>query len=325
MLKSIANAVDILKRGGVVAFPTETVYGLGARLGDPAAIQKIFSIKGRPSDNPLIVHIADFNQLKLLARHVPASAKKLAARFWPGPLTLVLKRSASVSSSVTAGLDTVAVRMPKHPLALELIRELGEPVVAPSANLSGRPSSTHYRDVIRELGNKVDLVLKGGKSESGLESTVVNLTRTPPRLLRPGTITMETLKKFLPELTLAAKSKSGSAASPGMKHRHYQPRCKVIMVKREQWAETIAGWTKKNLRLGVIAYDQRIPTSKNIVLKKIHHDKRDYARSLYSDFFQAEKSRVDVLLVESISKKGIGLAIMDRLSRASENGSSLRS
>lgn len=326
MNAKIRQAVEILKRDGVVAFPTETVYGLGARLFSEKAVKKIYALKGRPADNPLIVHIADRSQLHLLARRFPPEAKKLMEIFWPGPLTLILERASVVPKSVTAGLETVAVRMPNHPVALELIRGLGEPIAAPSANLSGRPSPTRYQDVVRELGNKVDLILDGGKTARGIESTVVDMTQIPPRLLRPGFVTLEMLKKFLPELALPLEqerkgvaSLGRSAVSPGMKHPHYKPNCKVVLIHPSNWSTALSNWKEKNLRLGVIACHHKIPPHQNIVFRKsLFGSEKNYARNLYACFFDAEHARTEVLLVESLDEKGIGRAVMDRLTRASK-------
>lgn len=318
MKREIKKAVQILRQGGLVCFPTETVYGLGARLFDEQALRKIFKVKNRPKDNPLIVHISDQKELKRLTINFPKSAFKLIKKFWPGPLTLVCKRSSCVPALASAGLKTVAIRMPNHGTALELIRALGEPIAAPSANISGRPSSTRYQDVVRELGNKVNLILKGEQSELGLESTVLDVTMVPFRVLRPGFVTLEELKKILPKVRVAAKGKNKKVLSPGMKHQHYKPNCKVIMVDPKNWEETLKQWQNQDTRLGVFSCRKKTPNFKNIVFNKMFHgNKLEMARQLYSYFYDAEKAKVQTLLVETIEQKGIGLAFMDRLQRAS--------
>ncbi len=301
----------------MVVFPTETVYGLGARLFSPEGIRNIYSVKGRPSDNPLIVHVSRIEQLDLLAEDLPAGARKLIKKFWPGPLTLVCRKSALVPKTVTAGLDTVAVRMPRHPIARKLIEAVGEPIAAPSANRSGRPSPTRRADVVRELGKDVDLIMEGGSSEFGLESTVLDVTKTPFKILRPGSITLEALRKVFPRVILNAKLRKGSAAaSPGMKHRHYQPACKVVLVEPKLWKKTLATWSRKNLQLGTLSR-AAVPFSASIVFRQSFSREADYAKNLYRSFFEAEKKDVDVLLVEKTAGRGLGTAIMDRLSRAS--------
>lgn len=220
------QAALLLQKGDVVAFPTETVYGLGARVFSEEAIQKIFSIKKRPSDNPLIVHISKLQDVERLALEIPKNFYLLAARFWPGPLTMVLQKRPEVPSIVSAGHPTIAIRMPAHPLALRLIQEVGEPIVAPSANVSGRPSPTNAADVREDLGETVPLILDGGECSIGIESTVIDLTRQNPVILRPGAITRQALEEVLQTPILLATEKD-PIRSPGMKYRHYAPKAKV--------------------------------------------------------------------------------------------------
>jgi L-threonylcarbamoyladenylate synthase len=319
MINKIDHAVRVLKSGGLVAFPTETVYGLGARLSDKKAIRKIFEIKGRPSDNPLIVHIHDKKQLKLLAQEIPDLAKKLMEQFWPGPLTFVLKKTTAVPSCATAGLKTVAIRMPSHPIAYRLLKELNEPIAAPSANRSGRPSTTRYKDVCKELGDRVESILDGGKTKFGLESTVLDVTVHPFRILRPGSVTAEELNKVVPNISAFSTRKMPKIAhSPGMKHRHYVPHCKVVVVQPERWKETIEKWKNKKIRIGILSLTQESPHQKNIIFKKmLNRNTFKYAKNLYATFFEAERAKVQILFVESMDRKGLGFAIMDRLMRAS--------
>ena len=317
-MELIQQAVRVLRRGGVVAFPTETVYGLGARLSDPKGIKKIYAVKGRPSDNPLIVHVSSLKEFGQLTRNVPPAAFKLVENFWPGPLTLVCKKTALVPRGVTAGLDTVAVRMPQHPVALKLLKALGEPIAAPSANRSGRPSPTRYEDVRRELKGKAGLILDGGRSRVGLESTVLDLTRKPFRILRPGCVSLEDLRKVIPGVAVWGGGASRAAApSPGMKHRHYQPHCKVVLARPEEWSVVLSRWIAEGGRLGGISFSRPIPLHPNVVFRmSFKGDARAYARGLYAHFFEAEKAKVQVLVVESMEEKGVGRAVMDRLARA---------
>ena len=231
----IKLAARVLKRGGLVAFPTETVYGLAANALDAESVKKVFEAKGRPADNPLIVHIAEKEQVYRLAKKVPEKAEKLMDKFWPGPLTIVLEKSRVVPKATTGGRNTVAVRMPDNRIALALIREAGVPLAAPSANSFGKPSPTSAEHVFQDLCGKIDVILDGGNTDIGVESTVLDLTTDPPTLLRPGGITLEKLKTVLDRVRMhpAAKGKKTRAVakSPGMKYKHYAPNADVILVE----------------------------------------------------------------------------------------------
>jgi Sua5/YciO/YrdC/YwlC family protein len=229
--KNFLKAVELLKRGEVVAFPTETVYGLGACLFNEGAIKKIFAIKKRPSDNPLIAHIGDLEDVEQLAIDIPEAFYLLSNRFWPGPLTIVLKKRPNVPMLASAGQPTIAIRMPAHPLALRLIRAVGEPLVAPSANLSGRPSPTLAADVREDLKDDTLLILDGGECSIGIESTVISLINSPPVILRPGSISQQELESALGVQVRLATEKD-PIYSPGMKHRHYAPQAKVRVILR---------------------------------------------------------------------------------------------
>ncbi len=298
------------------------MYGLGASLYNRKAVAKVYSVKGRPADNPLIVHISKKEELQNLTRKLLPEANLLINKFWPGPLTLVCRRSKNVPKTVTAGLNTVAVRMPSHPVAQKLLRSLGEPIAAPSANRSGRPSPTRYKDVVQELGDAVDFILSGGHSRLGLESTVLDITRRPFTILRPGSVTLEELQTVVPEVQYYERKKiKGAVRSPGLKHRHYEPRCKVVLVASKDWDKTCEEWKKKKFKLGVYAFRQKIEKDKKIIFfRSFKGNKKAYAKHLYAAFFDAEKAGVEALLVEAISPKGVGRAIMDRLQRASGNG-----
>lgn len=225
-------AAELLKRGEVVAFPTETVYGLGASIFQPQAISKIFEVKRRPSDNPLIAHVSNFQQIAQIARDIPQVFYALAEAFFPGPLTVVLRKKSCVPHCVSAGLDSIALRMPRHPIALGLIEALGEPVVAPSANLSGRPSSTQCHHVLDDFSGKIAAVIDGGKTEYGIESTVISLLDGVPTLLRPGAISVATIEEVTHVCTRQAKE--GTPISPGMKYRHYAPKAPIALFRHEQ-------------------------------------------------------------------------------------------
>lgn len=310
----------ILRQGGVVAFPTETVYGLGARGFDGEAVARIFSIKGRPFDNPLIVHIAEQEQLRLLTSEVTATADELIKTFWPGPLTLVLKRLDAVPAIVSAGLSTIAVRMPSHPMALALIRELNEPIAAPSANRSGRPSPTSARTVREELGTSVDFILDGGPCAVGLESTVLDLTASPPRILRPGAIAVEALRDVLGAVTPYIKN-SISVGSPGLKYGHYAPALKLVLVEPDEWQTVMEEALQLGKRLGTICRYKKGEAENFLPLRPCNYnrvmtDLADYAKNLFAAFYEAEAAGVEVLFVEKVAQEGLGVAIMDRLERA---------
>ncbi len=316
--EAIREAVRILRAGGLVAFPTETVYGLGARAFNPEAIARIFAVKRRPLDNPLIVHVATDDQLHSVTTDIPPVARKLMAAFWPGPLTLVLRRAPEIPTAVSAGLDTVAVRMPDHPLALRLIHEFGEPVAAPSANRSGRPSPTRVEHVVRELGDAVALVLDGGPCRIGLESTVLDLTADPPRVLRQGAITPQMLRAVVGlVLPFTRTADAESVHSPGLKHRHYAPDLRVVLVSPEDWPQAIASWSRSGQRLGLIARTAAVPAPGRPSFERRFDTTSDFARSLFAAFHDAEAAGVQVLLVEALPREeGLGAAIMDRLERA---------
>ena len=235
--EAIALAGETIRAGGLVAFPTETVYGLGANAWDTQAVARIFHAKGRPSTDPLIVHIADMEQLSQVARAIPASARELCRRFWPGALTLVLPKANAIPANLTAGLDTVAVRMPDHAVALALLRNAGVPIAAPSANLFSRPSPTSAQHVLEDLAGHVDIVLDAGSTTIGLESTIVSLVDNPPRLLRPGGISLESLREIVPDLRYEPQyiAEDGEAApAPGTMLKHYAPRARDYAISRRR-------------------------------------------------------------------------------------------
>lgn len=315
---SIAKAIEILRRGGLVAFPTETVYGLGARAFDPKAIEKIFEIKGRSLDNPLIVHVADFDQLISIVNEIPPLAAKLIKAFWPGPLTLILSRAVNVPPEVSAGLPTIAVRMPNQALALELLRGLNEPIAAPSANRSGRPSPTEADHVLRDLGDRVDMVLDGGFCSVGLESTVLDLTEETPQILRHGEVTAEDLEPFIGKASTLQASQEAKAKSPGLKHPHYVPDTRVILVEGSKLGLECERWKRTGKKIGVFCKEDFGIPKDLLFFRHCKGNESMYAQKLFSTFRDAETEGVEVLLVEKVDKKGLGMAIMDRLERAAE-------
>lgn len=326
--ESIALAADLLRKGGIVAFPTETVYGLGASALDDEAVAKIFTAKGRPADNPLIVHVADFEAVDQVATSVSEKARRLMERFWPGPLTLVLPKVAAIAETVSCGLPTVGVRMPSHPVARALIRAAGIPIAAPSANLSGRPSPTTGEHVIEDLAGKIDAIVHSGDTGVGLESTVVDVTVDPPVLLRPGGVTLEQLTAVIGPVVVDP-SVNGAVAgskprSPGMKYRHYAPHAQVILVDgpvlrmQAKIRDLTYEYEEEGQRVGVLCCSEsRGAYQASVVLE---YGSRDNLPGVASDLFSTlrafDRHEVDVILAESVPAAGIGLAIMNRLRRA---------
>jgi len=293
----IKKAAEIIRKGEMVAFPTETVYGLGANALDASAVGKIFKAKGRPGDNPLIVHIADKEDLNKLVIDIPEIANILIDKFWPGPLTLVLKKNKIVPSEVTAGLDTVAIRMPQNKIALALIEESG-PIAAPSANLSTKPSGTSVEHVIQDFNGKIDCIIDGGEAEIGLESTVIDLTSNPIAILRPGKITFEQLNKMIPDLVVSSHVKS-KVRSPGMKYKHYSPKAKVMLAKdKSEIVKIKKKYFDKKIRV--------IDINNNILL----------AKNLFKIFRESDLKGYEIIVVRTVNEKGLGLAIMNRLRKA---------
>ncbi|MDE2490392.1 MAG: threonylcarbamoyl-AMP synthase [Elusimicrobia bacterium] len=310
--EAVAEAAALLRAGALVAFPTETVYGLGARAFDPAAARRVYRAKGRPSDNPLIVHVASSGDLPRVVRRVTPLARRLIAAFWPGPLTLVLEKTARVPAAVTGGRSTVAVRCPSHPAARALLRALGEPIAAPSANRSGRPSPTAAAHVRRDLGGRIPLILDGGPCRRGLESAIVDARGRRPVLLRPGTISPERIARAA-GAPVEAPGRSAPAA-PGTKHRHYAPTCRVVLVPPALVRNGALGRVKTP-RAGLV---HRAPFSgkRPSFVRRVPGDVSAYARALFSSLREAEAAGVRTLYVETVPDRGVGRAVMDRLRRA---------
>ena len=321
--KAIAEAGEILKNGGIVAIPTETVYGLAADAFNGEAVTKIFEAKGRPQDNPVIVHIGDLGQLPQVAAQVPEQAQKLIDAFWPGPLTLVLPKTDAVPSVVSAGLPTVAVRFPKNKNTQAIIQAAGTPLAAPSANISGSPSPTKALHVMADLKGKIDAVVKdSGLCEVGLESTVVDMTQNPPMLLRPGAVTPEQIKEVIGELAInpgvtEELADDAAVASPGMKYRHYAPKVKVVLVKGsyEKYRDFLNDrQSSKNVALCYKGEGTDIGVP--VVSYGLAGSPEEQARELFDALRRIDKMAVNVVYARCPKPEGIGLALYNRLIRA---------
>ncbi len=309
----IRKAAEIIKRGGIVAFPTETVYGLGADAFNPLAVARIFEVKGRPYFDPLIVHLARPADLEKIVLKVPTKAKKLIDRFWPGPLTVVLLKRQNVPDIVTAGLSTVAVRMPDHPLALRLIEKAGCPLAAPSANPFGYLSPTTAEHVRDQLGDQVDLILDGGSCPVGVESTIVSFLEKRPGLLRPGGISLEEIESFIGKVEIPSLGE-GKPSAPGMLPRHYAPQTPIIL----DWIERGPG-SYKGKKIGLLVFKKPANDLKYDHLEVLSKkgDLREAAANLFSAIRRLDALNLDLILAEAVPEVGLGRAIMDRLRRAS--------
>ena len=310
----IDNAVAILRAGGLVAFPTETVYGLGADASNPVAVRKIYETKGRPSDHPVIVHVADAVQIANWASAVPEVAHRLARRFWPGPLTLVLKRAGGVGDFVTGGQDTVAVRVPSHPVAQQLLRRFGGGIAAPSANRFGRVSATTAAHVRQEFGAAVGCVLDGGEADVGIESTIVDLSGGAPRLLRPGAITASAVEEATGQPLLAADARAPRA--PGTLAAHYAPRTPLVIAEGDLVLELAASFTRQGNKVAALAFSAARPLDAAITWVVAARDAAQYAHDLYANLRRLDEAGCDALIVERPPQKPEWTAVNDRLVRA---------
>lgn len=334
--KQLDDAAEVLRSGGLVAFPTETVYGLGANALDPDAVDKIFKAKGRPSDNPLIVHIADRSVLGSIVSEVSRAAVALMDSFWPGPLTIIMPKSDKIPPIITAGLDTVAVRMPSDPIALALIKKAGVPVAAPSANSSGKPSPTLAKHVIEDLSGKVDIIIDSGSTIVGVESTVLDTTCCPPMILRPGGVTFEQLSEVLPEVACepsqapADASESFTPRSPGMKYRHYSPKAPLLLIQGSpenaaaEISRRAALYIKEDTSVGLLIteesagfYEAGLYTSCKVISLGSRNHPETLATNLFRCLREFDEKAVDVILAEAPEEKGIGRAVMNRMIKAS--------
>lgn len=318
--KSIERAAEILKKGGVVAIPTETVYGLAASAFDDEAIKKVFEAKGRPQDNPLIVHISELSTLYEIAKDIPKKAIECASSFWPGPLTMVLKKTGKTAQSVSAGLDTVAVRMPSDKTAVEVIRCSGLALAAPSANISGSPSPTSAQHVERDLEGKIDAILYGDECEVGVESTVVSFCCEPPRLLRPGAVTVEELREIIPDIivdaaVLAEPQKDTRVESPGMKYKHYAPVTEAVLVEGSNAA--FAEFVNNRPDCAAVCFSEEAEEiNAPHICYGSGNDPKSLAHKLFWALRQVDGLGVKRVYIHAPSKKGVGLAVYNRLLRA---------
>lgn len=326
--ESLALAARLLSDGQLVAFPTETVYGLGANAMDAQAVQGIFEAKGRPGDNPLIVHIHDRSQLDAIC-HVNRTALRLMDAFWPGPLTIILPKKEAVPMAVTAGLDTVAVRMPSHPVALAMLKAAGLPVAAPSANRSGKPSPTTARHVLTDMDGRIPLILDGGESDVGLESTVVSLVGERPCILRPGGVTQAMLESVVGPVDLAGSilrplEKGEKALSPGMMYKHYSPDGQVTLIEGTE-ADVVAALHRlyahadsEGHRACVMCFTEHVAALSDCNPHDIgsREDASEVAHRLFDTLRRLDEEKMDVIFSEVVPPEGVGLAVMNRLGRA---------
>lgn len=325
----IKEAADIINKGGIVVFPTETVYGIGADALNDDAVDKIFKAKGRPQDNPLIVHIADFNTLYELAEEVPESAVKLAKRYWPGPLTMILNKKDVLSDKISAGLSTAGIRFPVNKIALAIIKESKKPIAAPSANTSGKPSPTEASHVMEDLMGKVDMIIDGGSTNIGVESTVVDMTTEIPMILRPGGVTREDIIEVLGNCeydpAIIKSDEKIIPKSPGQKYRHYSPKAKVILYKGEtdkiahKINEDYEKSISQGLKAGIMSTVQteKYYTGKLTILMGDRTNPLTISSNLFKCLRSFDHLGVDVILAEAVDENGLGKAIMNRLSKAS--------
>ena len=325
----LLKAAQIIQAGGLVAFPTETVYGLGGDAFDEKAAFKIYSAKGRPSDNPLIVHIAGTEDMKKLSDAVPEVAYRLAEKFWPGPLTMIIPKNDKVPATVTGGLNTVAVRFPSHPVASRFIELSGTYIAAPSANLSGRPSPTKAAHVIEDLSGRIDMIIDGGDIDIGLESTIVDLTGDVPVILRPGFITQKMLRDAVGEVKLDPALMTGVSAdvkpkAPGMKYRHYAPKAELIIVEGRQdcVSDKLHTLAREHMEEGKkvgIMVSKEIASGfdgAEVISLGSRDDEEEIAKHLFDALRQFDDMQVDIIFAESFSEEGIGQAVMNRLLKA---------
>jgi L-threonylcarbamoyladenylate synthase len=325
---AIVEAGEVIRKGGLVAFPTETVYGLGANALDGEAVKRIFEAKGRPQDNPLIVHV-DGADIGPYVEEIPEVAQAMMKRFWPGPLTVILKKSPLIPGVTSAGLDSVGLRMPSNKIALELIRRAGVPIAAPSANISGRPSPTEVSRCIEDLGGKVEYILGGDRSEVGLESTIVDCTQVPPCILRPGGITLEMLKEidkniYIDPVIMKLPEEDFKPKAPGMKYRHYAPKALVKIVEGdlqktiEKINEIVQNYIGDNKTVGIMATEETKHHYKKGIVMSLgsRSDLSTIAKNLFEVLRSLDDSSVDIILSESFEEKGMGIAVMNRLRKA---------
>ncbi|MBE6907907.1 MAG: threonylcarbamoyl-AMP synthase [Ruminococcaceae bacterium] len=317
----LKEAARLLAAGHLVAIPTETVYGLAANALDPKAASAIYAAKGRPSDNPLIVHVSDIREIPPLVKRVPEELYRLAEKFWPGPMTVIMEKSDLVPYETSGGLDTVAIRMPSHPVARELIRRSGVPLAAPSANLSGSPSPTCAQHCMDDLTGRVEAIVDGGSCEVGVESTVLTLCTTPPTVLRPGAVTLEMLREVLPDIRLDPGvflhlSDDRKVSSPGMKYKHYSPKARVVLVRGplEAFQQFIDGQSGD---FGILCFSgEESGFSRPCIVYGVKGDAASQAKHLFDALRKVDKEQMKLVYVRIADGEGIGQAVYNRLLRA---------
>ncbi|WPC42081.1 L-threonylcarbamoyladenylate synthase [Clostridium sp. JS66] len=325
----IIEAANVIKEGGLVAFPTETVYGLGGNALNPSAVKKIFEAKGRPQDNPVIAHIADFKEINALVKEIPEVAKKLMEKFWPGPMTLILQKSEIVPDVTTAGLKCVGIRMPSNIIAREFIRACGVPIAAPSANISGRPSPTDVERCIEDMDGKIDYIIGGEMCDIGVESTVIDCTVQPVCILRPGGITLEMLKEvdkdaYIDPAIMKKPDKDFKPKAPGMKYKHYAPKAHVKIVAGDlqktiaKINEIVQNYIGENKSVGIMATDETKKYYKNgmVVSLGSREDMISISKNLFETLRSFDDKGVDVIVSEAFEEIGVGVAIMNRLQKS---------
>lgn len=328
-IKHLEEAAEIIKSGGIGAFPTETVYGLGANALNGEAVKKIFEAKGRPQDNPLIIHISKKEDIDKYVDEVPKFAEELMEKYWPGPLTIILKKKNIVSNITSAGLDTVGVRMPDNDIALKLIELSGVPIAAPSANISGRPSPTDIERCEEDLNGRVDFIVGSEKSKIGVESTIVDATGEHLCVLRPGGITLEMLKEidegvYIDKAILTTLDKNTKPKAPGMKYKHYAPKAKVKMVQGpinkmvEKIREMVHNYIDEDLKVGIMATDETISMYDEGIVKSLgtREDLTSVTKNLFEMLRSFDDLGVDIIITEAFEEKGLGVAIMNRLKKS---------
>lgn len=325
---NINEAAKVIKDGGLVLFPTETVYGIGANAFDDEAVKKIFIAKGRAQDNPLILHISDMKMLDEIAENISELEYKLMETFWPGPLTIILNKKKNIAKEATCNGETVGVRMPSNRVAYELIKKANVPIAAPSANISGRPSGTNIDDIIEELENKVDYIINGGETEIGLESTVVRVIGSEIKILRPGKITIEDMKKITEDVEIDKKimehvEKNEKVLSPGMKYRHYAPKTHCALIyssDNDKLVSEILNIAPNNKNVLILSTAENIEKFKGYTCINIgsRNNLLEISHNLFSILRSVDKYEVDQAIIEGVEPEGIGLAIMNRLIRACE-------
>lgn len=322
----LEEASEIIKIGGLVAFPTETVYGLGANALDEEAVKKIFIAKGRPQDNPLIIHVADKN-IDNYVNEIPEVAKKIMDRFWPGPLTIILNKKDIIPNVTSANLDSIGIRMPNNEIALELIRLAGVPIAAPSANISGRPSPTDVERCIEDLEGKVDYIIGGMQCNIGVESTIIDCTSNPPLILRPGGITLEMLKEIDNNIEIdpgimQKPSENLKPKAPGMKYRHYAPKAEVKIIKGdnkktiEKINKMIDNYIEDGKKVGILSSERNKSFYKKGEVISLGSSLEEVAHNLFESLRSLDDKGVDVILAEAYEEKGVGIAIMNRLNKS---------